>query len=60
MAAVTYYVSGLVGHAAEALRSEGVPVEPASATGISIPIVAIVAWFGIHHIRKIVTRPSEV
>jgi uncharacterized membrane-anchored protein len=59
VAAVTYYVSALVGHAAEALRSEGVPVEPDLATGISIPIVAVVAWFGIHHIRKIVTRPSE-
>ncbi len=59
VAAVTYYVSALVGHAAEALRSEGVPVEPDLATGISIPIVAVVAWFGIHHIRKTVTRPSE-
>lgn len=59
VAAVTYYVSALVGHAAEALRTEGVPVEPDLATGISIPIVAIIAWFGIHHIRKTLTRPSE-
>ena len=59
VAAVTYYVSALVGHAAEALRTTGVHVEPDLATGISIPIVAIVAWFGIHHIRKAVTRPSD-
>jgi uncharacterized membrane-anchored protein len=59
VAAVTYYVSALVGHAAEALRVTGVHVEPDLAVGISIPIVAVVAWFGIHHIRKSVTRPRE-
>ncbi len=59
VAAVTYYVSALVGHAAEALKAVGVHVEPDLAIGISIPIVAIVAWLGIHHIRKVVTRPAK-
>jgi uncharacterized membrane-anchored protein len=59
VAAVTYYVSALVGHAAEALRTEGLHVDPDLATGISIPIVALIAWFGIHHIRKTVTRRSN-
>ncbi len=59
VAAVTYYVSALVGHAAEALRTAGLHVEPDLASGISIPIVAIVAWFGIHHIRKSVSRTGE-
>jgi uncharacterized membrane-anchored protein len=58
VAAVTYYVSALVGHAAEALRVEGVAVEPDLAIGISIPIVALAAWLGIHHIRRMVTRPA--
>jgi uncharacterized membrane-anchored protein len=59
VAAVTYYVSALVGHAAEALQAAGLHVNPDLATGISIPIVAVAAWLGIHHIRKAVTRPSE-
>ncbi|HEY0422936.1 MAG TPA: DUF3422 family protein, partial [Rhodopila sp.] len=59
VAAVTYYVSALVGHAAEALRTAGLHVEPNLATGISIPVVALIAWFGIHHIRKTVTRPGN-
>jgi uncharacterized membrane-anchored protein len=59
VAAVTYYVSALVGHAAEALKAVGVHVEPDLAIGISIPIVAVVAWLGIHHIRKVVTRPTK-
>jgi uncharacterized membrane-anchored protein len=59
VAAVTYYVSALVGHAAEAMRTAGLHVDPDLATGISIPIVAVIAWFGIHHIRKSVTRPGD-
>lgn len=59
VAAVTYYVSALVGHAAEALRTVGVDVEPDLATGISIPLVAIVAWLGIRQIRNMVTRPGD-
>ena len=59
VAAVTYYVSALVGHAAEALRVEGVHIEPDLAIGISIPIVALVAYLGIHHIRRTVTRSGE-
>jgi uncharacterized membrane-anchored protein len=59
VAAVTYYVSGLVGHAAEALRTAGAHVEPELATGISIPFVAIAVWFGVYRIRKAVHGPSE-
>jgi uncharacterized membrane-anchored protein len=59
VAAVTYYVSALVGHAAEALKAEGVPVEPDLAIGISIPIVALVAFLGINHVRRKVTGRGE-
>jgi uncharacterized membrane-anchored protein len=55
VAAVTYYVVGLVGHAADALRDAGLAVHPDLAMGISIPIVAVVAGFGVHHIRRAVT-----
>ena len=59
VAAVTYYVSALVGHAAEALAFAGVHIQPALAIGVSIPVVAAVAFLGIHHIRRAVTRPAE-
>jgi uncharacterized membrane-anchored protein len=59
VAALTYYISALIGHAAESLRAAGVRVDPDLAVGISIPVVAVVAWFGIHHIRKSVTRPND-
>jgi uncharacterized membrane-anchored protein len=60
VAAVTYYVCGLVGHAAEALLIAGVHVRPELATGISIPIVGLVAWLGLHHVRRAVGRPGDL
>jgi uncharacterized membrane-anchored protein len=59
VAAVTYYVSALVGHAAEAMKTVGVHVEPDLAVGISIPVVALVAWLGIHHVRRSVMQPGD-
>ena len=59
VAAVTYYVSALVGHAAEAFRTAGMRIDPDLATGISIPVVALAAWYGIHRIRKMVVGSGE-
>jgi uncharacterized membrane-anchored protein len=56
VAAVTYYVVALIGHAAEALGDAGLHVKPDLVMGISVPIVAAVAWLGVHHIRRAVTR----
>jgi uncharacterized membrane-anchored protein len=55
VAAITYYIVGLVGHAAEGLDAVGLPVHPALAMGIAIPIVAVLAAFGVRHIRRKVT-----
>jgi uncharacterized membrane-anchored protein len=56
VAAVTYYCCGLVGHAAEALLTFGVQLRPEMATGISIPIVWLVAWLGLRHFRRSTLR----
>jgi uncharacterized membrane-anchored protein len=54
IAAVTYYVSGLVGYLAKGLKSTGVAVNPDVAIALSIPIVAIVAYLGVRKIRRMV------
>lgn len=59
VAAVTYYVVGLVGYAAKAFKAEGLPVDVDIAMGASIPIIALLAAWGIHRIRKAVTRPPN-
>ena len=56
VAAITYYVASLVGHAAEALEAVHVPVNPAIAEGIAIPLVAGGLAFGIGRIRRLITR----
>ena len=52
VAAVSYYVVGLVGYVAKAARDSGLPVNPSLATGISVPIVVLVIWLLVRRIRK--------
>jgi len=59
VAAITYYVVGLVGYAANGLKSVGLAVDADLAMGISIPIVALLAALGVHHIRRTVTRAER-
>ena len=45
VAAIVYYVAGLVGYVAKALQAGGVPVYPEIAVGVAIPVVALaVVW----------------
>lgn len=56
VAAVTYYVVGLVGYLAKGLKAAGLHLDPELIMGVSIPIVAIVVAMGVRKIRKVVTR----
>ena len=58
VAAVTYYIVGLVGYAAKGLKSTGVSVNPDLAMSIAIPVVAILAALGVRSIRRAVTRSA--
>ena len=60
VAAVTYYVTGLIGHAAEAAHETGLPISPVLAMGLSIPIVAAIAAYGMHRLRHAVSKPSDL
>jgi len=56
VAAITYYLVGLVGYAAKALKSAGYAVDPDIAMGVSIPLVALLAAVGIGYVRRSVTK----
>ena len=56
VAAITYYLVGLVGYAAKALKSAGHAVDPDIAMGLAIPLVALLAAFGIRYVRRSVSR----
>jgi uncharacterized membrane-anchored protein len=59
VAAITYYVVGLVGYLAKAAKVVNVPVSPDLAIGIAIPVVAVLAALGVRHIRRAVAREHE-
>ena len=56
IAAITYYVVGLVIYATKGIKAAGVDVDIDIVAGISIPVVAILVAIGVHRIRRMVSR----
>ncbi len=56
VAAVTYYVVGLIGYAAKSLKAADLPVEPDLTTGIAIPLVALLVALGVRRTRRWIAR----
>jgi uncharacterized membrane-anchored protein len=56
VAAVTYYVVGLVAYLTKGLLAAGVSVRADLVTGISIPLVAIAVALGVRRLRKRIAR----
>lgn len=52
VAAISYYVVGLVGYAAKALKSGGLALEPDLAMGIAVPVVVALTALGMRRVRK--------
>lgn len=52
VAAVTYYVVGLVGYLAKGVKAAGYAINPDVWTGISIPVVALLVALGLRKFRK--------
>ncbi|MGO9995155.1 MAG: DUF3422 family protein [Steroidobacteraceae bacterium] len=56
IAAITYYVVGLIGYVAKGIKAMGVNVDYEIVQAVSIPAVVILIAFGIHHVREAVVR----
>jgi len=52
VAAISYYIVGLVGYVAKALKEIGIKIEPFVITGASVPIVLGIAWVILARIRR--------
>ena len=59
VAAITYYAASLVNYLARAAERFGIPVDPYLATGISIPVIALLVWAGVRRVRRRLSRASE-
>jgi uncharacterized membrane-anchored protein len=52
VAAISYYVVGLVGTIFKAIPAQYLPLSPAVATGLSVPFVILLAWVLMRRIHK--------
>jgi uncharacterized membrane-anchored protein len=52
VAAICYYVVGLVGYGAKALKSAGVPIDPELAMGLAIPFAVTAVWWAVRRARR--------
>lgn len=52
VAAISYYLVGLIGYMAKAAKAKGMPVDPALTTGVSVPMVILAIWFVLRRVRK--------
>ena len=51
VAAVSYYVVGLVGYLVKGGEKAGLPINPALATALAVPVVIFVVWLIVRSIR---------
>lgn len=58
VAAITYYIASLVGHLFEAAEP-WLHVKPKLAEGLSIPLIALLVWFGLQRMHHRLERASE-
>lgn len=52
VAAISYYLVGLVKYVGEMLEARGLIHDPALLTGIAVPCSIAVVWWGLHRFRK--------
>ena len=52
IAAIVYYVAGLIGYLAKAVKGAGLRIEPDVVVGVSIPVVAVIMFGLVRRVRK--------
>jgi uncharacterized membrane-anchored protein len=52
IAAIVYYVAGLIGYIAKAAKGAGLRIDPDIAVGVSIPLVAAVMLWSLRRMRR--------
>ena len=52
VAAIVYYLAGLVGYGAKALKAAGLALSPDLVTGAAVPLLAVVAWWVLRRVHR--------
>lgn len=59
VAAISYYVVGLVSYLAKGAEHAGLPVNPDVAAGLAIPLVVAAVWLGLRQFRKAIGKGHD-
>jgi uncharacterized membrane-anchored protein len=59
LAAVTYYIVGVVSYAAKAAKAAGLPVNADLVTGVSIPFIALLVFLGVRKVHRMVNDAGD-
>ena len=60
VAAIVYYLAGLVGYVAKGIKAGGVRFEPDLAVSIAVPLLAVLAFFAVRRARRHATERENV
>jgi uncharacterized membrane-anchored protein len=52
IAAVSYYVVGLVGHVADGAVEVGMPIKPQTVMAVSVPLVVLIVALIVRRVRR--------
>lgn len=52
VAAIVYYLAGLVGYGAKALKAAGLPLSPDLVTGAAVPLLGLGAWLVLRRVHR--------
>ncbi len=59
IAAISYYIVGLVGYFTKGLQSLGVSIDESVTTAAAIPVALIVVWGTVNRMRKHIESPGD-
>jgi uncharacterized membrane-anchored protein len=60
VAAISYYVVGLIGYGLRAAEFAGIAIRYELLTGISIPFVLLLVWWGLRRLRRHLTAEGQL
>ncbi len=59
IAAISYYIVGLVAYITKALKATGLPLNSDLVVGASIPFVVLGVWFGVRRVKNRLIRSQD-
>ncbi|MBT4220201.1 MAG: DUF3422 family protein, partial [Rhodospirillaceae bacterium] len=57
--AISYYLLGLISYTAKSVKAAGVPINADITTGLSLPIVIGIIWFGLRRLRRALSGSED-